>query len=67
MVAQRKLKPAATPPARPDEAAFSEVVRLIEASKGRAIQTVNTALIEPKYAGKLASMSSPRPRSAQAA
>jgi len=43
---QRKLKPVLARSPTRQEQAFTEVVRLIESSRSKAIQTVNTALIE---------------------
>ena len=46
MPSPRKPRPPKTSPITRDEDAFSEVVRLIAASREKAIQTVNTALID---------------------
>jgi hypothetical protein len=46
MPSLRNPRPPKTSPITRDEDAFSEVVRLIAASREKAIQAVNTALID---------------------
>jgi hypothetical protein len=52
MPAPSNQNPSNISPTIGDEVAFSEVVRLIAASREKAIQAVNTALINPLLADR---------------